>query len=106
MAHFATYKGSQDVTTTLGHAFKKGEEREVPEDIHDRLSTNRAFETRKDDEDPSELDRKALEAEADELGVEYKHNIGTEKLAERVAAARLEREKAESTEKDDDSDEG
>ena len=39
------------------------------------------------DDQPAELDRDALKARANELGIDFARNVSTEKLAELIAAA-------------------
>jgi hypothetical protein len=54
---------------------------------HARITGEPEAKTGEQADDEAPLDRDALKARAAELGVEFPKNIGTEKLAELVAAA-------------------
>lgn len=84
-----TYKGSRTQTSARGFDFDLNLATEVPGD-HPALKmflTNPYFEV-EEDTLPLDEERETLMAEAEALGVEYRKNIRTDTLRERVEEAK------------------
>jgi hypothetical protein len=87
------FVAGRDPCTVFGVTFEPGEWVETDSldpDVVSRLADNPTFEFQADalpPPDPNLADPAAIKAALDQLGVEYHHNLGLEKLQALLAAA-------------------